>query len=264
VNGPLRRLKSALHPHVDPMLSRADHWRARRELRTLPDGIYRAPASVPYRAQYASPGLIHSYIHAGYDGAQDPNWHAFGADNPAEYAFWAPRICALACLQMAIAAYRPADEPPLWQLVKEGLDLRGYTLRDANGNWIDEGWSYPALVALAARYGIRAQGQGYASVLRVCASIRRGVLVMASVTPELGERVPQPGRYGGHFVLVLGFAWRRGAPLYFELHNPSGRYAELRAHAIIPADRFRAAYAYRLIALSPLHGPASDRRLGAR
>lgn len=247
----LRRLKAALHPRVDPLLSQRDQWRARRALTGLPGGDYRAPVSVPYRAQFASPDLIHAYIHAGFDGTLDPNWRVFGANDPVEYAFWAPRVCALACLQMAIAAFSPGHEPTLWQLVKHGLDERGYTVRDANGNWIDEGWTYPALVKLAARYGLRAEGYGYASHLRLCALIRGGALVMASVTPEIGERAPQPGRYGGHFVLVTGFTWQGGAPIAFELHNPSGRYPELQAQAVIPAERFGAAYAYRLIALSP-------------
>lgn len=244
-------MKNALHPRLDPLLSQRDRWRAQRALNGLPDGDYRVPVSVAYRAQFASPNLIHAYIHAGFDGTQDPNWRAFGADDPVEYAFWAPRICPLACLQMAIAAYTPGQEPTLWQLVKHGLNLRGYTVRDENGNWIDEGWAFPALVKLAQRYGLSAQGYGYASMYRICVEIQRGRLVMASVTPELGEREPQPGRYGGHFVLVTGFRWRDGAPVSFTLHNPSGRFPELQANAEIPLARFRAAYAYRLIALSP-------------
>lgn len=252
----LRQFKHALHPRLDPLLSQRDRWRAQRALAGLPDGAYSVPASVPYRAQYASPNLIHAYIHDGFDGAQDPNWRVFGADDPAEYAFWAPRICPLACLQMAIAAYTPGQEPTLWQLVKHGLDFRGYTVRDENGHWVDHGWTYPALVNLAARYGLTARGQGYASILRTCDELRRDALVMASVTPELGEREPQPGRYGGHFVLVTGFRWQNGAPVSFTLHNPSGRYPELQANAEIPVARFRAAYAYRLIALSPTADPS--------
>jgi len=251
LTSPLRRLKTALHPRLDPLLSRRDGQRARRALAGLPDGDYSAPLSVPYRAQFASPDLIRAYIHAGFDGAQDPNWRVFGADDPAEYAFWAPRICALACLQMAIAAFSPHREPTLWQLVRHGLDLRGYTVRDASGRWIDEGWTYPCLVKLAARYGLAARGQGYAAPERICQQVRSGALVMASVTPELGEPQPGPGKYGGHFVLVTGFSWRGGAPAAFALHNPSGRTSALQAGAVIPAARFVSAYAYRLIALTP-------------
>lgn len=246
-----RRLKNALHPRLDPLLSKRDEWRVQRALSGLPDGTYTASVSVPYRAQFATPELIHAYIHDNFDGTQDPNWRVFGADDPAEYAFWAPRICPLACLQMAIAAFETSQEPTLWQLVKQGLDLRGYTVRDELGNWVDEGWAYPALVKLAAQYGLVARGFGYASLLRVCDEILHGALVMASVSPELGERDPQPGRYGGHFALVTGFEWRNGAPISFTLHNPSGRYAELQANAVIPTDRLRALFGHRLIALSP-------------
>jgi hypothetical protein len=87
----------------------------------------------------------------------------------------------------------------------------------------------------------------YASVLDVCAAIRDGWLVAAAVTPELGERGPLI-RYDGHFVLAYGFTWRAGRCINLTLHNPSGRYPELRAGAIIPVRRFGAAFAHRYIA----------------
>ena len=124
-------------------------------------------------------------------------------------------------------------------------------MRDEYGNWVDEGWAYPALVGLAERYGLGARGFGYAPLQRACDEIRRGALVMASVSPELGERDPRTNRYGGHFALITGFEWRNGAPVSFTLHNPSGRYAELQANAVIPTDRLRTLYGHRLIALSP-------------
>lgn len=245
------RLKARLHPALDPWLSLPDERRARRALAGLADGEYHAVAQVPYYAQFASPNRIAAYIHEGYDGTQDPNWHTFGADDPVEYAFWAPRVCALACLKMAIEAFYPERRPTLWELVQKGLAHGGYTVRDAAGNWVDEVWTYRAQVALAAEYGLQAAGQGYASPLSICRAIREGALVAASVTPEIGERAPRAGRYGGHLVLVYGFEWRAGRPAAYRLHNPSGRYPELQAGARIPADRFRAAFAYRLIALRP-------------
>ncbi|MBN1679713.1 MAG: hypothetical protein JW966_05440 [Anaerolineae bacterium] len=86
----------------------------------------------------------------------------------------------------------------------------------------------------------------------MCRYIQAGWLVGASVTPELGERHPRRRYYGGHVVLVFGFLWDGRRPTHYMLHNPSGRYAELQAGAVIPAPRFNATFARRLIALRPI------------
>jgi len=233
------------------MLCLPDRWRTYGKLRDLVDGEYQTGVDVPYYAQFASPELIDDYIHRHYDGTQDPQWRLFGANDPAEYAFWAPRVCALACLKMAVGAFYLGRQLSLWQLVKEGLEANGYTVRDPRGNWVDLGWHYPALVHLAARYGLQAVGRGYVSSSAVCQYIHEGWLVAATVTPELGERQPVGKRYGGHVVLVYGFAWKNGGPARYILHNPSGRFPELQAGASIPADHFKASFAHRLIALRP-------------
>lgn len=240
-------IKAALHPWVDPVLSLPDHWRARRALAGLADGLYQVGVDVPYYPQFASPDRIYDYIHGGYDGTRDPEWHRFGAEEPAEYAFWAPRVCALACLKMAVEAFHPQTQPSLWQIVQEGLALKGYTVRDDRGKWVDQGWYVQAQIELAARHGLQAVGRAYASPLSICRYIREGWLAAATVTPELGERQPGKGRYGGHLVLIYGFRWQHNRPDAYYLHNPSGRFPELQAHAEIPAARFHPAFAHRLI-----------------
>lgn len=248
---PLAHLKTALHPWLDPVVSLPDHWRTQRALAKLPDGDYCATVKVPYYAQFASPDLIHDYIHSGFDGTQDPNWQIFGADDPADYAFWSHRSCTLACIKMAAEAFYPDVKPSLWELVVAGLQVNGYTVRDGFGRWVDVGWYFHAQVHLAARCGLEAAGRSYVSPLTICNYIRDGWLVAASVSPELGERRPKSGRYGGHLVLVYGFSWENGRPTRYFLHNPSGRYPELQSHAAVPAEQFNSQFAYRLIALRP-------------
>jgi len=222
--------------------------RATRQLRGLPDGDYFACHDVPYVAQFASQDLIYAYIHEQLHGRDDPNWIVFGAADVETYTFWAHRACAIACIKMAIDAYTPREPRSMWQLIEEGLALGGYRTHDSAGRFVDEGWFYPALVKLAISHGLEVNGMAYASVLDVCAAIRDGWLVAAAVTPELGERGPLV-RYDGHFVLVYGFVWRNGKCTNLILHNPSGRYPELRARAVIPVRRFGAAFAHRFIAL---------------
>lgn len=247
------RLKNRLHRWLDPLFAWPSHRAARRALADLPDGDYQVPFAVPYVPQFASAEYINDYIHHGYDGTQDPHWRRFGADDPSEYAFWAPRVCALACLQMAMMTHNSQPPPTMWQLVQEGLEVGGYRLHDEDGRWIDEGWYFPAQMTLAERYGLQMQGYSYQSPLAICPHIREGRLVAVAVSPELGERKPQTNRYGGHLVLVIGFRWANGHPVAYQVHNPSGRYPELQAGAWIPASRFQQHYAYRFSTLVKLN-----------
>ncbi len=244
-----RRMKAAAHRLLDPLIALPGDIAARRALAGLPDGTYRVPVDVPYVPQFASPEHIYAYIHEGFHGRDDPAWETFGAPDAETYDFWARRVCALACLKMAIMAFSPAWQPTLWNLVERGLAHNGYCAYE-DGVLVDEGWFYPAIVALAREYGLQAVGQGYAAFHEICRLTRNGWLVAPSVTPELGEYGPLR-RHGGHMVLVYGFTWRAGRCEHLLLHNPSGRFPDLQADAKIPAARFRRAYAHRLIAFRP-------------
>lgn len=244
-----QRLKNVLHRAIDPLVALPGERAARQSLSDLPDGEYRVPFSVPYVAQFASPGLIHAYIHEGLHGQDDPAWPTFGAPDPDTYQFWAHRVCALACIKMAHEAAHPDRvQPTLWELVEAGLGFDGYRAYDRAGRLVDEGWFYPALIQLGERYGLTVTGRGYVGIATICQLMREGWLVAPSVTPELGEDGPLR-EYGGHMVLVYGFRWSQGHCTHLLLHNPSGRTAVLQADAVIPARRFRRAYAHRLIAL---------------
>lgn len=243
------RLKTLAHRVLDPVLV----WRKGRaiqhHLSNLADGIYRVPYEVPYVSQFASPDRIKDYIHHDYDGTTDPNWASFGADNPADYAFWCHRVCALACLKMAIQA-QTQQAPNLWELTQQGLLHGGYRVYDDQGRMIDEGWYVTAQIKLAADYGLVMIGYSYAPVEAMCQPILDGQLVAAAVSPEVGEREPDRRRYGGHLVLIYGFEWREGRLHSLMLHNPSGRYQELQAGAVIPVRRFKQLYAHRFSTLN--------------
>ncbi|HVO70666.1 MAG TPA: hypothetical protein VMT24_11505 [Aggregatilineaceae bacterium] len=247
---PSVQARRMLHRLIDPVRSWPQYVRAAQTLANLPDGPYRAPVNVPYVAQFASPDLIYAYIHEHLHGRDDPNWLDFGIDDPDTYTFWAHRACAIACLKMAIDGFSTSTPLTMWELVDQGIALGGYRTHDETGTFIDEGWYYPALVKLAEAHGLEVRGMGYVSTLDVCTAIREGWLVAAAVTPDLGER-GRLRRYDGHFVVVYEFAWSGGRMRNVTLHNPSGRYPELRAGAIIPARRFARAFAHRFLALRP-------------
>lgn len=244
--------KRRFHRLFDPLIARRADREARRVLRALPDGEYRADPNFPYVPQFTSPERIVDYIHHGYTGLDDPQQATFGAPTPEDYAFWSRRVCALAVIKMAVAGYQSAPAPSLWELTEQGLAMDGYRMEDERGQMVDEGWYFAAQVELARRYGLHLGGYSYVSPLALCAWIYRGFPVAATVTPDIGEREDLTGRYGGHVVLVYGFGWQNGQPTYFLLHNPSGRYPELQAEARIPYARFRESYAYRFAVFQPL------------
>lgn len=241
-----RALKTELHRWLDPFLARRKDKLWRDTLANLPDGDYTLSFDVPYVPQFASPDKIVDYIHHDYIGLQDARWREFGTDEPETYAFWSPRVCALACLKMAISAYRPQETvPTLWELVQGGLALDGYKIYDEGGNWVDEGWYVSAQIKLAQNYGLKLTGHSYASPLGICHYIQQDKLVVATVSPDIGERMAQSRRYGGHVVLVTGFRWQDGKLNAVRVHNPSGRYPELQANAWLPIAQFKKFYAYR-------------------
>lgn len=252
-DSPKLRLRRLLHRWTDPLRSLPNHRRALQRLATLPDGEYSTGINVPYTAQFASPARIHAYIHEGFHGRNDPNWPTFGAPDAETYHFWAHRACAIACLKMAIEAFTTTAPVTMWHLISEGIELGGYRTHDAAGRFVDEGWFYQALVKLGERYGLAVNGASNASYLDVCASILDGWLVAPAVTPAIGERDRLRG-YDGHFILAYGFHWQDKRPESITIHNPSGRLAELQAGAVIPAARFRAAFAHRYMAFRPALG----------
>ena len=126
-----RALKNELHRWLDPFIARHKDSQWQASLKDLADGEYTLPLDVPYVPQFASPEKIADYIHHDFIGLQDARWRVFGTDEPESYAFWSPRVCALACLKMAIAGYATMDTvPTLWELVQDGLVVDGYKIYD--------------------------------------------------------------------------------------------------------------------------------------
>src|SRR5258708_15374223 len=137
---PALRLRRNMHRWLDPMLALPNRLRARQRLQNLPDGDYFAAKDVPYVAQFASPDLIHAYIHEGLHGQDDPAWQSFGTSDPDTYTFWAHRACAIACIKMALDTCHTIESRSMWQLIEEGLALGGYRTHDESERFVDEGW----------------------------------------------------------------------------------------------------------------------------
>ncbi|HZW04338.1 MAG TPA: C39 family peptidase [Anaerolineaceae bacterium] len=209
----------------------------------------RLPFPVPYYAQVASPDLAAEFFEAGRPLESDPRWAESGAASPAEYAYWADRACGIACVKMCVEALG-GPVRPMMAWVEAGLALNGYAVNHTRTGETEEiGWVHRSLADLVLPYAGRAWPQA-ASLEEVIKHLRAGRLVIASVSYQIGTTQPVTRR-GGHLVVLTGAQLADGDVRALIAHNPSGRTPELRVHARIPADRFLAAYAGRVIVIEP-------------
>jgi hypothetical protein len=217
-------------------------------LSSLSPGWYRFPKKLPYYPQFASPELIYSYIHEDFDGRDDPRWRDYGTEDIEEYLFWCSRACGIACFKMSLEALTTLPRlPTMIQLIRQGVALGGYIVHNEQGALVDLGWFYQPLVNLGENYGLHGHVCKTFTIDEICSYLATGSLVIASVSPEIGERdtdTPITKR-GGHLVLVHGFEWSQQGCKAFLVHNPSGRFPELQANAVIPVNLFSEAFAGR-------------------
>jgi hypothetical protein len=200
--------------------------------------------------QIASPELAEAFWERGVDPATDPRWAESGAASPAEYAYWSDRACGPVCVKMCVEALGgPARTMLDW--VRAGLALDGYIVaQDASGHTVERGWAHRALAGMIQDAGFAAEAVS-ASPAEIVAHLTAGRLVIASVSAEIGTEAPIT-HTGGHLVVVGGADTRASEqqPVAFIVHNPSGRTPARQANAVVPAERFVAAFTGRVIVAS--------------
>lgn len=178
--------------------------------------------SVPYYSQWESAALVPEFVAGTKAAADDPLWQKSGADTAEEYAFWAPRICGVACLRMALDHWgRPV--PPSVVLARD-LQEAGAYVRDG-----DEvrGLIYrPFAEYVTGRWGLHARVAPDLPAADIRREVTSGRLVLVSVHKSVRTPEVDPPSKGGHLVLVVG-ADAEGV----ELNNPSGFPGRSQQHA---------------------------------
>ncbi|NJP82742.1 hypothetical protein HCK01_36645, partial [Streptomyces sp. AA8] len=157
-----------------------------------------------------------------------------GASSPQEYAFWAPRMCGVACTRMALD-YWGLPVPPSVPLVGELQDAGAY-VRD--GDQVKGLIYQPFAEFVQARWGLYACAKRELPAGEIRTEITRGRLAMVSVHKTVRTPDHAPPSRGGHLVLVVG-ADDDGVLL----HNPSGlpgRSQEFAPLSWTALDRFYA------------------------
>ncbi|MFZ3493099.1 C39 family peptidase [Streptomyces sp. 5.8] len=197
---------------------------------------------VPYFSQWESPALVPEFVSGTTSAADDPQWESSGADTAEEYAFWAPRMCGMACLRMALGHFGqpvPASVP----LVREALDAGAY-VRD--GDQV-HGLIYAPFAAwVASRWGLFAEARPQLSAEEVDAEVSRGRLVLLSVHKTIRTLDPTPAQRGGHLVLAVG-----ANPDHIAIHNPSGFPEQSQQFHQVPRTDLGRFFAGRGVVLGP-------------
>ena len=116
-------------------------------------------------------------------------------------------------------------------------------------NAFDEeiGWKHKGLIQIADRFNINGSLK-LSSVNNICREIQQNHFVIASVSPQLGEK-DTPIKNFGHLALVSGFKIKNNKIEGVFINNPSGREDNLREKTHIPIKRFEEGYNNRIIVL---------------
>lgn len=205
--------------------------------------------SFPYESQWGDPRCNEALIVRGEDPAGLHDWARDGYASADEYRYWARNVCGLACLRSVVRVWRPdAADATMRDLIDGAMDagalvpetdtVRGLYYRPFL-SWIaaEFGLGGEVVEGATAREHFAAVGQGVS--IGPGTSTGRGVVAIASVSPEIRYPDRPNARVGGHLVLVHGFD---GETVSF--HNPSGIGATA-ADASLPVDEFERFYAGR-------------------
>jgi hypothetical protein len=194
------------------------------------------PSGVPYYSQWESPELVPRFVDGSLTPAADPRWAASGAQTPAEYGFWSPRVCGLACLRMILGT-RAVPVPPTMSLLERALVWRAYV---PDGERVIGLIYQPFADWVGAEFGVSAQVRADLTVDQIVACAAPATPVMASVHHWIRWPDRTPPTTGGHLVLVTG-----AADGLLRLHNPSGLPGTNQRDAVVSATDFARFFAGR-------------------
>ena len=193
-------------------------------------------SGVPYYSQWESADLVGQFLDGTLASAEDPLWAASGARTPAEYGFWAPRVCGLACLRMIMGCCG-MPVPRMMSLVEQALAWGAYV---PDGDRVAGLIYQPFADGVRADYGIGLEVVPGLSLDRLTAEASAQRPVIASVHHWIRWPDRIPPETGGHLVLVTG-----AADGLVRLHNPSGLPGSSQRDAVIEAVSFARFFAGR-------------------
>ena len=193
-------------------------------------------SGVPFFSQWESAELAARFVDGSLPLAEDPRWAASGARSPAEYEYWAGKVCGLACLKM-ILAHRGLPVPATMPLVEQAIAWQAYVPQEDRV----AGLIYQPFASwVAAEYGLGVDVAPQLRLGQVTELASPDTPVIASVHKWIRWPDRYPPARGGHLVLVTG-----AADGLLRLHNPSGIPPASQQDALIPVADFAKFFARR-------------------
>jgi hypothetical protein len=150
---------------------------------------------------------------------------------------------------MVICAYDSAHDVGLAAMVDRAEKIGAYRVHGPNGEFLDAGWFYDPLIALARDFGLEGNVHRELAAAEIVRNVRDSRFTIVSVDPKTvrGETSERGPANGGHLVLVWGVRFRPDGTIEgFFVHNPSARSS---TELLVPASRFNAAFAGRGMSL---------------
>jgi hypothetical protein len=199
-------------------------------------------SGVPYFSQWESADLVPQFIDGSLSSAADPRWAESGATTPADYGFWAPKACGLACLRMILSSHG-LPVPPTMRLVDLAVAWKAYI---PVGDRVNGLIYRPFAEWVRHDFGVVAEVVPDLTVERLTSVATPGTPVIASVHHWIRWPDRHPPETGGHLVLVTGAA--RGL---VRLHNPSGLPGVSQQDAVVETAAFARFFAGRGMVIGP-------------
>jgi hypothetical protein len=193
-------------------------------------------SGVPYFSQWESADLVPQFLDGRLNSAADPRWAESGAHTAADYGFWAPKVCGLACLRMILSS-RGLPVPPMMRLVEQALAWQAYI---PAGDRVSGLIYQPFADWVRHDFGLVAEVVPHLTLERLTSAAAPDTPVIASVHHWIRWPDRQPPETGGHLVLVTG-----AADDLVRLHNPSGLPGASQQDAVLAAACFARFFAGR-------------------
>ncbi|KKT29211.1 hypothetical protein A3G55_02630 [Candidatus Giovannonibacteria bacterium RIFCSPLOWO2_12_FULL_44_25] len=217
------------------------------EIRKLKDGEYRLPYKIPYISQYASAERAEEFVKHEELLKMDAQWCESGADSPEDYAFWAPKLCGMACFKMILLSLG-CRTPKLVELGKQAM-AAGCYLPDPKNPKRLIGLLHKPFLKFAENFGFHGKLIWHICPCAIASEILKNNFIIASVHHDMRYAGARHDSKQGHLVFVHGFKIDGGKVAGFYIHNPSGFFGISQENHFVPVDDFLNCFSGRIIVL---------------
>ncbi|GAB3587052.1 C39 family peptidase [Amycolatopsis endophytica] len=164
------------------------------------------------------------------------DWASDGYRSHEEFLFWSRKVCGLACLQSLLHGWTDV-RLSMGELLTLALEWGCYVVEPSGKV---QGLIYrPLMEWVSTQFGFGCQLIEHTPIQASAREVRRGQVLIASVSPEIRDPDTRDPQRGGHLVLVHAVD---GGAVRF--HNPSG-YSHNSDNAVLPMPVFERFHADR-------------------